>query len=224
VRLLVETGSYDKALEFLAPPHHFRKWEGLGNIHSTYVDAHLLRGIDLLEAGDPLQGIRDFQAALEYPENLETAPPYEGAREAEIYYWLGRAFEAAGKKAEAMDFYRKSASAPRSGGRPALDFFRASSLRKLGRPQEARKLFVHLLEQGREKLASLKKGTSLDFFAKFGKKESPGQKKARALYLMGLGAWGLGDLETAIQSFKKALNANPGHVWARWALMEAEKD
>ncbi len=224
VRLLVETGSYDKALEFLAPPHHFRKWEGLGNIHSTYVDAHLLRGIDLLEAGDPLQGIRDFQAALEYPENLETAPPYEGGRECEIYYWLGRAFEAAGKKAEAMDFFRKSASAPRSGGRPALDFFRASSLRKLGRPQEARKLFVHLLEQGREKLASLKKGTSLDFFAKFGKKESPGQKKARALYLMGLGAWGLGDLETAIQSFKKALNADPGHVWARWALKEAEKD
>ena len=37
-------GHLDEAIAILEG-HHFRKWEGVGNVHDTYVDAHLLRGL-----------------------------------------------------------------------------------------------------------------------------------------------------------------------------------
>ncbi|KPK77534.1 MAG: hypothetical protein AMS25_16820, partial [Gemmatimonas sp. SM23_52] len=93
--LLTQLGRYDEAIEFMNT-HHFGRWEGLGNIHTTYVDAHLLRARQHLEADRYSDAIRDYQAALEYPENLEVAEPYRGGRECQVYYLLGEAYEAAG--------------------------------------------------------------------------------------------------------------------------------
>jgi len=38
-------------------------------------------------------GGRVFEAALEYPENLEVARPHHGGRDCEIYYLLGNVYD-----------------------------------------------------------------------------------------------------------------------------------
>jgi len=44
VMLLVQLGRYDEALE-IAENNYFRQWEGVSKAYSSYVDAHLLRGL-----------------------------------------------------------------------------------------------------------------------------------------------------------------------------------
>ena len=52
IELLALTGQYEKALA-LMKSHHFRIWEGGEGLHTTYVDANILRGLELMKVGQP---------------------------------------------------------------------------------------------------------------------------------------------------------------------------
>jgi hypothetical protein len=54
--------------------------------------------------------------------------------------------------------------------------------RKLGREAQARELFDGLVTYARQRIASLEGGSSLEFFAKFGSRRSPGEQMAAAYY------------------------------------------
>jgi len=57
----------------LLESHHFHVWEGGGRIHNVYVDAHLLRGQEHFAAARYREALKDYVAALDYPENLDEA-------------------------------------------------------------------------------------------------------------------------------------------------------
>ncbi|UCC83626.1 MAG: DUF5107 domain-containing protein [Gemmatimonadota bacterium] len=222
VVLLTQLGRYDEAIEYMET-HHFRRWEGLGNIHTTYVDAHLLRGMEHVEAGRYAEAIADYEDALEYPANLEVARPYNGGRAAQVYYLLGEAYEAAGDTAQARAHYEEAAAGPRPAGRSALDYYQGMAYRELGQERQARDLFDGLVTYGRGRISSLQGGSSLEFFAKFGTRRSPGEQMATAYYLLGLAYLGNGNNPRATYAFSQALSLNRNHLWARAQLQGLQR-
>jgi tetratricopeptide (TPR) repeat protein len=221
VVLLTQLRRYDEAIAFMET-HHFRRWEGVENIYATYVDAHLLRGHARARAGLYADAIRDYEAALEYPANLDAAAPYGGGGECRVYYMIGAAYEAAGAAQRASEYYGKATTARRPAGRSALDYYQGAAYLKLGDQGRARELFEGLTSYARGWLESLAGGPSVDFFAKFGGRRPVSEQQADAYYLMGLGQLGLGRIAEARALFAEALSLNPNHLWAGAQLADSE--
>jgi tetratricopeptide (TPR) repeat protein len=66
-----------------------------------------------LKAGHPSEALAEFNRALEYPANLATGK-LENTREAHLHYLRGNALAALGRKAEAIEAWKKAAEEPSS--------------------------------------------------------------------------------------------------------------
>jgi len=203
VSLLVELGHAAQALDLLRG-HHFHVWEGGGEIHGLFVEACLERGQDHFRSGRFKSALSDFEAALEYPQNLEAARPSRGGDYSRVFYFIGTALEALGEKAKAADHYAK-ASAPE---RPfsEVTYYQALAWQKLGRADKAASLFAGLEKNARDRLAS---SEGLEFFAKFGERRLRASVEAQAQYILGLALLGQGREAEAQAAFKKALDLDP---------------
>jgi tetratricopeptide (TPR) repeat protein len=208
IQLLVQLGRYDRAIELLGS-RHFHVWEGGGEIYGIFVEARLLRGRRLLKAGKAEPALADFEAALTYPSNLDVAAPSSGGGSAKVLYFIGLAREALNDANGAKAAYEKALSFRHGWSEPS--FYRGLAARKLGREDEAAAAFEGLLGFARERL---KAAPAMDFFEKFGEKESALRLQAQAHFLAGLGHFGLGKKAEAEAEFRKALELNPNHVGA----------
>jgi tetratricopeptide (TPR) repeat protein len=208
--LLTLEGQADRALGFLRS-RHFRNWEGSSQIHNVYVDACLVQGQRLLAAKGFREALREFEAALEYPKNLEVGRARRAPRTAQIQDFIGTAHEALGDAAQAKAAFEKAVA---GGDRGASEsqYFHALALQKLGRADEAKPMFERLVKAGEEQLTT---GEAADYFAKFGERQSERVRKANAHYLIGLGQLGLGDKAKAEAQFWQALELHPGHLGAQ---------
>jgi tetratricopeptide (TPR) repeat protein len=203
----------DEAMETLTR-RHFRNWEGSGHIHNVYVDACLTRGRVRLASQQPQEALRDFAAALEYPENLEVGRGRRAARAAEIRYLTGLARQRLGHDSQANAAFEEAASTG-DGGTADERFHRALALRKLGQAEEAKPVFERLVKSGEEQLTS---GLAADYFAKFGEKQNERVRQANAHYTAGLGWLGRGDPARAEAEFRQALDLHPAHLGAATQL------
>ena len=208
ITLYVQLGQYDKAIDLLSR-RHFHVWEGGGEIHDIFISAHLLRGEEAFRNKHYREALRDFQAALEYPENLEVGRPLDPPCEPEIHYSIGTAFEALGDGAQAKSLYEKAAAAKVD--LPEGRYFQGLALRKLGQEDKAAGIFADLLTAGEKELAAT---SDLDYFAKFGEKRSEAARVAHAHYLMGLGYLGQGKRAEAKAEFEKVIEKNANHLGA----------
>ncbi len=207
IELLTFAGQADRALELLRG-RHFRNWEGSSQIHSVYVDACLTHGQKLLAQKKPREALREFEAAFEYPENLEVGKSRRSPRMAHVQYLIGTAHEALGDPASAKAAFEKAAGARGEGASESV-FFRARALEKLGRVDEAQPMYERLVKAGEEQFV---KGEAADYFAKFGERQSERVRQANAHYLIGLGQLGLKDEARAQAAFRQALELHPAHL------------
>ncbi len=212
VNLEIMCGEVDKALETLQK-HHFRKVEGVGNIHDTWVDAWLVKGQKLLASGRAEEALQCFEKTLEYPRNLDIG---ENNRESQSHYFIGKALESTGKKKLAKEHYSK-AVAERNYGK--YTYYQGLAYTKLGEKEKARDVFNGLVERGNDKMT---KGEDTDYFAKFGDRESPNVRMADALVLRGLGNWGLGNTADAEKDFTAALKQDPSNFEAKTRLFDGQ--
>jgi tetratricopeptide (TPR) repeat protein len=88
-------------------------WEGAHEVHDLFVQAHMALGETCLSEGRPADALREFNRALEYPENLATGR-LENAREAHIQYQRGNALKALGQEREAIAAWKLAADEPES--------------------------------------------------------------------------------------------------------------
>jgi tetratricopeptide (TPR) repeat protein len=179
----------------------------------VYVDAHLLRGQEHFVKGRYDEALKDFEAALEYPANLEVGRPARGGRSSQVHYYIGAAHEALGNVKKARESYEQSVAEQH--GWSETRYCQGLSYRKLGREQEAGEMFEGLIRFGQDRLSA---SSGMDFFAKFGEKQSEMRQRAHAHYLFGLGYLGKRDDRRAREAFEQVLNANPNHIWARFNL------
>jgi tetratricopeptide (TPR) repeat protein len=215
IELLVQTGQYEPALSLMRS-HRFRIWEGGEGLHMSFVNANLLRGLELLKAGEPARARAFFEAAAEFPANLEAKKYYASGRSCEVSYYQGLLHEAAGETAKARDAFEKAVAERQSyHSHGAPHFYRGQALKKLGRAQEAKPLFEALIERGRRELAEIETSTGISFFAKFGDLLTDEIRRSNAHYLAGLGYLGLEDRQRAAAEFKQAVTLDIYNLWAR---------
>ncbi len=216
ISLKVVMGKYDEAIELMTG-RQFDVWEGASlDVSDSWTNAHLLRGQEHLLAGRNEKALADFETAINVPDNLPSERRGSGVRVAEVAYWKAVAHEAQGHVDKAKELWTESSTAtePRWGG-DAPRYYKALSLKKLGRDDEAKAIFDALVESGKQ---SLERSGRIDFFAKFGEQQFQRTRLANAHYTIGLGQLGLGDKEAAKAEFTEALKANPAHLGARTEL------
>jgi tetratricopeptide (TPR) repeat protein len=215
--LEIELGKYDPALDLLSH-RHFHVWEGGGEIHDVYINAHLLRGQQYFREKRYREALQDFQAALEYPENLEVGRPYFAPREAEINYLVGTAYEALGNAASARAAYQKSVAEKVWPSEVA--YFQGLAFAKLGEEGKAQEIFQSLVRAGQAELAHQ---AGLGYFAKFGRHQSAATRQAGAHYLIGLGYLGEGKRAEAKAEFQQSLERDQNLLGARTQLAALEE-
>jgi tetratricopeptide (TPR) repeat protein len=133
IQMLVDLGRYEQALEIMQS-EKFVPLEMDQSFHNLYVRALLLRADDRLKAGDIEAAIRDYQAALEFPENLGVGMPTT-LHQAHIYYPLGLAYERLGRYRQALSAWRSAAVEHHPYGSELNDFVQ-KALDKLSRYSE----------------------------------------------------------------------------------------
>ena len=212
IRLFVQAGQYDTAIDMLSK-RRFDTWEGGTEIHDTYVEAYVLRGMAALKNGQAQDALRDFEAALDYPANLGIDRPLNDPPATRTHLLIAEACEALGDAAKARAHLEEAAKIDVGGSE--FRYHKGQALAKLGNAPEAKALFGALAADG---AAQLEQGGPVDFFMKFGEKQARGTQMAQAHYLAGLGALGSGDTANAKQHFEQALKENPNHLWARVQL------
>ncbi len=205
VLVYIQSEQYDRALALLHDSHFYR-WEGGREIRQYYEDACLLRGLDHLQKGSAGKALEDFNAAMEYPENLEEGRPEMDKRFTQIYYYAGLANERLGKRSAAKEFYQKAVG--EETGNSEYLYYRSLACEKLGDPDRA-------LQYAQQLRDYADKGLQADFFAKFGERGSPDMIRANQKYLDGLASLALGNTAMAGEALSEVLTLNPNHSWAR---------
>jgi len=134
IQLETLAGNADEAIRLLSG-HTFNIWEGATafNTGESWIDAHLVRGVQRLHGGRPQDALADFEAAAVFPDNLR-AVPGSGNRTAELAYWRGGAEEALGHADRARQAWTEAvaipAAAPR--GRPGFGLNSGTALSRAG--------------------------------------------------------------------------------------------
>ena len=218
IMVLVLAGRYDEAIQALAT-NHFHVREGGGEIHDVYVDAHLLRGLQRLEADDARGAIEDFRAAAEYPESLSVGRPKNDPRAPQIAYYTGLAYEPFDPNM-AREYFAKSADQAGTSRWPQARFYQALSMEKLGRDEQAKAIYDELIETGKNRL---ERGEDADYFAKFGEQQSRQAQRADGHYILALGHLGKGERDDARRHLTNAAALDASHVWAAAWLAAMEE-
>jgi tetratricopeptide (TPR) repeat protein len=218
-------GKYGEAIELMTG-RQFNVWEGGARfgVYDYWTDAHLLRGHENFAAKKYTEALADYQAAIDFPANLQVAKTRRGGRAAEVSYWIATAYAVLGDQEKAKASFQESAAElPRTGqndvlpasDRSVLSYYRALSLKKLGEDDKAAAIFQQLVTSGNN---SLDRGSNADFFSKFGERQSQRTRVASAHYIVGLGRLGLDATQKAKDEFNQALKVKPDHLGAKIAL------
>ncbi len=227
--LMIAAGRYDEAIGILTE-RWFAVAEGVNlNVATQWVNAHLLRGVKRIDAGQFKDALADIQAAGEIPANIPRESVSIGGRSAELAYWTGIAFEGAGNREKAAEVWKTGAASGDSGAYSrspgaglnaiagAQPYYRALCLRKLGEEEKARSIFESLVKSGEQ--AFKESSTPAAGIASAGRRQlSPHARLAAAYYLAGLGYLGLNDRLKSRELLTKALEHNPDLLGARTSL------
>ena len=215
ILLLVQMGRYDKALA-ICNSRSFPQWEGVDKIYGSYLNAYLMMGYKNLKAGKYKEALKDGLTALQYPTNMMVAPEYRGGRECEVYYFVGEVYEKMGDHTKAMEFWNKGITLRQRDYISEILFYKAMCLKNAGRSDEAGKIFDGLINVGKGKIER----EDVDFFEKFGERQTPDDRRADGHYLIGLGYLGKNMQKEAKQEFSEAVRLNINQIWANKYLYD----
>lgn len=100
---------FTDTLDLLAATPYFVNWEGQDITWRLFHRANLRRGQQRMDKGDYSAALKDFEAALTYPENLGVGRSNK-PQHAEAEYWRGKALAALGRNEEAQSAWRAGAA------------------------------------------------------------------------------------------------------------------
>jgi tetratricopeptide (TPR) repeat protein len=222
------SGEYDTAYRQIMN-RRFHPWEGgEGKVSAQYgysltemAKRHILQGrypeaVSLLEE------------AQEYPHNLGEGK-LAGARENDIFYWLGEANRRMGRQAEATAFFLRAtegASAPAAAifyndTPPDKIFYQGLAWRQLGDRHRAEQLFGALVAYGE---AHADDQVRIDYFAVslpdllIFEDDLDLRNRIHCMYMKGLGCLGLGRTAEAAALLQRVLELDRMHFGAKTHL------
>jgi tetratricopeptide (TPR) repeat protein len=235
VALNVAAGKYDEAITMMTG-RKFAQAEGTNlNVGDQWTAAHVLRAQQNIAAKRYKEALTDLQAAVTVPDNLPSRGFGEGAaRNAQVDYLTGLAYEGLGDHAKATESWNKATTAPapsgsgRRGGAGgfgptaaggAQSYYQALCLQKLGQADKAKAMFQSLVDSGQRALtAPAPAEGGRGGRGGRGGAQSPRLRTANAHYSIGLGYLGLGDAAKAKTELSQAVETSPDLLGARTAL------
>jgi len=100
---------YSNAIDLLESTPYFVNWEGQTITWDLFHKAHVERGQKRFAEEDFEGALRDFEAALTYPENIGVGRSNKPL-EARAQYWRGKALDALGRQEEARSAWQAGAA------------------------------------------------------------------------------------------------------------------
>jgi tetratricopeptide (TPR) repeat protein len=104
---------YDETIDLLESTPYFVNWEGQTLPWDLFHRARMRRGRNRFDARDFTGALKDFEAALTYPDNIGVGRSNK-PREAAAQYWRGRALQSLGRLDEARAAWREGAAGAES--------------------------------------------------------------------------------------------------------------
>ena len=217
-------GEYEKALEIIMH-RRFHPWEGgEGKVTTQYATALKQLAKRFLANGDPAEARRLLNEALVFPHNLGEGK-LEGAKDNDIYYYLGLAERALGNEDTSRAYLERAAagseepaSAMFYNDQPAeMILYEGLASRALGDEAHARARFYKLISYGEKHYYDQVK---IDYFAvslpdlQLFESDLSVSNRAHCEYLIALGSYGLGDAERAVKCLDAVLAVDNEHQGA----------
>ncbi len=105
---------YDETINLLESTPYFVNWEGQTITWDLFHRAHMKRGQSRFESKDFAGALKDFEAALTYPDNIGVGRSNR-PQEADAQYWRGKALQALGRLDEAKAAWKEGAAGSEGG-------------------------------------------------------------------------------------------------------------
>lgn len=201
----VEYGKYDEAINILTT-NTIIESEGAGEMRNAYLNAYTLRGLEYIKRAKFDKALSDIESALAYPIGLSGRSRY-----AQFNYLLGVIYKKSGDRKKADAFFQKAMDINIEGRGSDREYiyYHGLSLQELGKSDEAKQLFLNMLN------GALNKKDGSTFFTQFEGGQSSDLQRATNHYITGLAYEGLGEKEKAKTEFTETLKINPSHIWSR---------
>ncbi len=209
ITVLTLAGQPEKAVEYLSGKQ-FSYREGSSRVRDVIIDAHLMAGRNYLKEKNYKKALEHFQLA-QIPDE-EGGSARSGAREVQVNYYTGLAYEGLGSRSKAKACFTSS-SRPDVNKESYIRYYQGMSQLKLGNKKSAQEIFNSMASVA-DRLISNRSGETTDFFAKFGAQEAENVLLSNAYLLKGLGFKGLGDKDKARENLMKAAELSTGNLYA----------
>jgi tetratricopeptide (TPR) repeat protein len=225
----------------------FSIWENATpfNTGQAWMDAHFVRGLQLLRTNKYSDALAEFQIASIPADNLR-AQQRRSSTNVEIAYWIGCAYDGLGEKAKAQKAWNEviAASTPSAGasgpggaggaggagtrrtgsagnGNTLVQgeqrYYQALAKQKLGNKEGIEAVFNELITSAYNAL-NQSTTSEVDASSQFTRRQPSRTNTAMAHYNAGLGYAGLGNKANAREEFNAALMTSPDYLNAKIAL------
>ena len=211
IKQFILAGEYKNVLEPLLT-HVYSRREHVDDLHDIYVNACILSS---LSSSDPAEALDYMLKANEYPENQGYLHLEYWARDAQVYYYTGLAYEKAGDSGKAREYYEMASHVEvHDNDDCVFNYEKALALLKLDPKAEVRPMFKSMLKYGRDKETSYVQR----FWESFDRGPYEQDVNSEAYYIQGVAYKALGRDAKARKYFRKALSQRNDHVWANYYL------
>jgi tetratricopeptide (TPR) repeat protein len=209
ISILTLAGYPDRAVDYLTG-RTFSYVEGSSNAMNIILNAHLLLGKKYLNEKKYTEALDQFMQAAQIPEE-EAGNERSFNRSLQVNYYLGLTYEAMGQKKKAKEYYSLSAHQDIRGS-SYLSWYAGMSNLKLGKKEEASKIFKSLVDNGNKQIET--KATETDVFAKFGTEEAINSRISEGYLMRALGYKGSAQNDLATADLKKSVELSAANLWA----------
>jgi len=213
IKQRILAGEYEQVLEKLTTRFYSRR-EHIEDLHDIYVDACLLAGFKAWENADDQKALEYMLMADEYPENHGYAHLEYCPRDAQVYYYIGLAYEKIGNKDKAHDWFVKAATVEVKPKDAVYDYEKGLAMQKIGNDTGVRKMYREIIRQGKLSVTDYVQR----FWESFDRGPYERDVNAAAYYMQGVGHKALGHNLRAKRCFRKALKQRNDNLWALYYL------
>ena len=178
------------------------------------VDACLLSGLDAWKEGNNEKALEYMLMMDEYPDNHGYAHLEYYARDAQVYYNIGLAYEKVGSADKAAEYYEKAASVEVRPADAMYCYEKGLAMKKLDPGADVKKMYMDIVMSGESQVTEYFN----TFFESFDRGPYEQDINSRAYYTQAVGYMAAGMKGKAGRYFRKALEERNDNLWAHYYL------